>query len=154
MIKIVRKPTASQYQDVNDLGLHPNTVILCSGFGVNPISKALYLKFIQVHDELNPQAVIMNLPELRFTDNFDEEVYDENGKIVNVGYPTKTFVKEYLDFDFVNSDVNLNTDVNLATKSAIWLLLNKFWSHLNLKDEWAVEYNGNLIEVTDDLLAR
>ena len=54
MIKIVRKTSAPQYQDVNDLGLHPTTVILCNGFGVNPITKALHMKFVQVHNEQNP----------------------------------------------------------------------------------------------------
>lgn len=153
MIKIVRKTSAPQYQDVNDLGLHPNTIILCNGFGVNPMTKALYMKFVQVHDEQNPQAVIAVLPELRFTDTSVDEELNGNGQIVSVGNPTKESVKHYLKFDFDNSDVNLPEDVATATKAAIWLLLNDNWKHLNLKDEWAVEYNGNLIEVTDNMLA-
>ncbi|CAA0149765.1 hypothetical protein V2647_03630 [Tenacibaculum maritimum] len=153
MIKIVRKTSVPQYQDVNDLGLHPNTVILCNGFGVNPITKALHMKFVQVHDEQNPQAVIAVLPELRFTEASIYEELNDNGQIVSVGYPTKDSVKDYLNFEFDSSDVTLPEDPALATKAAIWLLLNDNWKHLNLKEEWAVEYNGSLIEVADNMLA-
>lgn len=153
MIKIVRKKGAPQYQDTNDLGIHPKTVILCNGFGVNPITKALYMKFKQVHDENNPEAVITVLPELRFTDNSIDEEFNEEGQILNVGYPTKESVKHYLKFDFDNSDVTLPENVEIATKAAIWLLLNKNWGYLELWKEWAVEYNGSLIQVTENMLA-
>ena len=153
MITIIRKTDAPQYQDSNDLGLHPETVILCSGFGVNPITKSLYMKFNQVHDVKNPDAVISNLPELRFTDNSEDEELNEHGQIVSVGYPTKESVKHYLKFDFENSDVNLPEDIETATKAAFWLLLNKKWRYLELWKEWAVSYNGNLIEVSEEMLA-
>lgn len=153
MITLVRKKNAPQYQDANDLGLHPNTIILCSGFGVNPISKALYMRFIQVHDENNTDAIISNLPDLRFTDQSEDEEFNEHGQIVNVGYPTKVSVKHYLKFDFDNSDVNLPEDIETATKAAIWLLLNKNWKHLELWKEWAVSYNNELIEVSEQMLA-
>ncbi|CAA0254817.1 hypothetical protein V2605_03445 [Tenacibaculum maritimum] len=153
MIRIVRKKDAPEYQDTNDLGLHPNTIIICNGFGVNPITKALHMKFTQVHDEENPNAVISILPELRFTDQSEDEEFTEQGQIINVGYPTKESVKHYLKFDFDNSDVNLPENIEIATKAAIWLLLNKKWSYLNLWKEWAVEYNGQLIEVSSQMLA-
>ncbi|MDB0602368.1 hypothetical protein PL373_14700 [Tenacibaculum maritimum] len=153
MIKIVRKKDAPQYQDTNDLGLHPDTAILCCGFGVNPITKALYMKFKQVHDEENPEAVIYNLPEFRFTDNTEDQEFNEHGQIVNIGYPTKESVKYYLKFDFDNSDVTLPEDAETATKAGIWLLLNKNWRHLELWKNWAVAYNDKLIEVTDEMIA-
>lgn len=153
MITLVRKKDAPEYQDANDLGLHPNTVILCSGFGVNPITKSLYMKFNQVHDESNPDAVVSNLPELRFTDNSEDEELNEHGQIVSVGYPTKESVKHYLKFDFENSDVNLPEDIETTTKAGFWLLLNKKWRYLELWKEWAVSYNGNLIEVSEEMLA-
>ncbi|WP_407324026.1 hypothetical protein R5O24_02740 [Tenacibaculum maritimum] len=153
MIRIVRKYDAPEYQDANDLGLHPNTIILCNGFGVNPITKVLYMKFIQVHDEENFEAVISTLPELRFTDQIEDEEFTEQEQIISVGYPTKESVKHYLKFDFSNSDVNLPEDRGLATKAGIWLLLNKSWKHLELWKEWAVEYNGQLIEVDEKMLA-
>ena len=153
MIKIVRKKEAPQYQDTNDLGLHPNTIILCCGFGVNPITKALYMKFIQVHDEDNHEAVISILPELRFTNNSEDEELNEEGQIISVGYPTKESVKKYLKFDFQNSDVNLPDDIETATKAAIWLLLNKSWRHLHLWKEWNVIYNETLIGISEKSLA-
>lgn len=153
MITLVRKKEAPQYQDSNDLGLHPNTVILCSGFGVNPITKSLYMKFKQVHDTDNPEAVISNLPEFRFTDSSEDEEFNENGQIINVGYPTKESVKHYLKFDFDNSDVNLPKDIETATKAGIWLLLNKNWKHLELWKEWAVDFKGSLIEVKEEIIA-
>jgi len=153
MITIVRKADAPPYRDTNNLGLHPDTVILCCGFGINPITKALYVRFEQVHDEEHPEAVVAPLPEFRFTDSSEDEELNENGQIVHVGHPTKESVKQYLKFDFDNLDVSLPDDVETATKAAIWLLLNKNWRHLELWKEWAVGYNGNLIEVSEGMLA-
>lgn len=153
MITLVRKTDAPQFLDTNDLGLHPDTVILCCGFGVNPITKFLYMKFNQVHDIINPNAVISHLPELRFTTNSEDEEFNEHGQIISVGYPTKESVKEYLEFDFDNSDVSLPTDLQTATKAAIWLLLNKSWSHLELWKSWAVQYESSQIEVTETMIA-
>ena len=154
MITLVRKKDAPKYQDTNDLGLHPDTVILCSGFGVNPITKSLYMKFNQVHDIKNPDAVISHLPELRFTTNSEDEELNEQGQIISVGYPTKESVKKYLKFDFDNSDVSLPKDLKIATKAAIWLLLNKSWSHLELWKSWAVQYKTSQIEVTEKMIAK
>lgn len=153
MIKLIRKQTAPTYQDANDLGLHPDTVILCSGFGVNPISKALDVSFIQIHAEANPEAIISHLPKLRFTDYQKDESFDENGKIIDVGYPTKDTVKGYLNFDFENSDVTLPESQEMATKAAIWLMLNSKWKELKLWEEWVVEYNGSVIELTPEMIA-
>lgn len=153
MITLVRKKDAPKYQDTNDLGLHPDTVILCSGFGVNPITKSLYMKFNQVHDIKNPDAVISHLPELRFTSNSEDEELNEQGQIISVGYPTKESVKKYLKFDFDNSDVNLPEDAETVKIACIWLLLNKSWRHLKLWKSWAVSYNDELIEATDEMIA-
>lgn len=154
MITIVRKIDVPQYQDANDLGIHPETIILSVDFGIKLKTKTLYIKFEQVHDSKNTDAVISALPELRFTDESEDEQFNEHGQIISVGYPTKESVKHYLKFDFDNSDVNLPDDVETATKAAIWLLLNKNWKHLQLWKEWAISYKGTLIEIKEEMLAQ
>ena len=48
MITLVRKKEAPQYQDVNDLGFHPETTILSVDFGIKLKTKTLYITFVTV----------------------------------------------------------------------------------------------------------